>query len=146
MLFPEAFQPAGRRMTPSNVSAVVNKAPERDQELACQGDDHRLARAHTAIGNAGPVPPCQCALLLKQQKAPGRVGSRPRRTRALPALASLVPAASRHSRPVEPVKTGVARHRFSVTNGPREHLMDEHIKPVSMPTRRPEPSRLNHGV
>jgi hypothetical protein len=42
-----------------------DKAPERDEQLACQRDYHRLARARTAIGSAGPVPQCQCALLLK---------------------------------------------------------------------------------
>jgi hypothetical protein len=35
--------------------------------------DHRLARAHTAIGSAGLVPQCQCALLLKQQEAPSEL-------------------------------------------------------------------------
>src|ERR1700730_3485847 len=38
--------------------ASGDKAPERDQQLACQGDDHCLARAQTAIRRAGPVPPC----------------------------------------------------------------------------------------
>src|ERR1700720_1378361 len=50
-----------------------DKAPERDHQLACQGDDHRLARAETAIGSAGAVPQCQCAVLLKQQKSPGEL-------------------------------------------------------------------------
>src|ERR1700736_2129404 len=50
-----------------------DKAPERDHQLACQGDDHCLARAQTAIGSAGAVPQCQCALLLKQQEAPGEL-------------------------------------------------------------------------
>src|SRR5439155_16934246 len=53
--------------------ASRDKAPERDHQLACQGDDHRLARAETAIGSAGEVPQCQCALLLKQQEAPGEL-------------------------------------------------------------------------
>jgi hypothetical protein len=48
--------------------ASGDKAPERDQQLACQSDDHCLARAQTAIRSAGPVPPCQGALLLKQQR------------------------------------------------------------------------------
>src|ERR1700693_4816654 len=38
------FQDAGRRVTPSG-----DKAPERDDQFACQGDDHCLARADTAI-------------------------------------------------------------------------------------------------
>src|SRR5580700_729243 len=50
-----------------------DKAPERDEQLACQRDNHRLARASTAIGSAGLVPARQCALLLKPQKAPGEL-------------------------------------------------------------------------
>src|ERR1700732_2201965 len=50
-----------------------DKAPERDEQLACQRDNHRLARAGSAVGSAGLVPPGQCALLLKPQKAPGEV-------------------------------------------------------------------------
>src|SRR5438128_10066739 len=46
---------------------------ERDQQLASQGDDHRLARARTAIGSTGLVPQCQCALLLKQQETPSEL-------------------------------------------------------------------------
>src|SRR5580704_4429491 len=58
--------------------ASRDKAPERDEQLACQGGpreggDHRLARAEPAIGSAGPVPPGQCAVLLKPQKAPGEL-------------------------------------------------------------------------
>src|SRR5262249_54644787 len=53
--------------------ASRDKAPERDQQLACQGDDHGFARAPTAIDSAGPVPPRQCAVLLKSQKAPGEL-------------------------------------------------------------------------
>src|SRR5712675_453370 len=50
-----------------------DQAPERDEQLACQRDDHRLARANTAISSSGAVPQCQCALLLKPQKAPGEL-------------------------------------------------------------------------
>src|SRR5947199_1880823 len=53
--------------------ASGDKAPERYDEFACQRDDHRLAGAQTAIGSAGLVPLCQCALLLKQQEAPGEL-------------------------------------------------------------------------
>src|SRR6202047_2060492 len=106
--------------------ASRDKAPECDHQLACQGDDHRLARAQTAIGSAGPVPQCQCALLLKQQEAPseldhaaadpGIAGSG--EPWSPPLCAALVGRAS---------QPGVARHRFSVTHWPREHLMNEHI-------------------
>src|SRR2546421_3417588 len=53
--------------------ASRDKAPERDEQLACQGDNHRLARANTAISSSGAVPQCQCARLLKPQKAPGEL-------------------------------------------------------------------------
>src|ERR1700730_1677306 len=105
--------------------ASRDKAPECDHQLACQGDDHRLARAETAIGSAGAVPQCQCALLLKQQEAPAELDH----AAADPAIAAsgeplfppLGPALVRRAS-----QTGVARHCFSVTHWPREHLMDEH--------------------
>src|SRR6202011_3758239 len=102
------------------------KAPEPDQQLACQRDDHRLARAYTAIGSAGLVPLRQCALFLKPQKPPGELDH----AAADPGIAgsseALFPpprtALVRRAR-----QTGVARHRFAVTHWPREHLMDQHI-------------------
>src|ERR1700737_2714748 len=94
--------------------ASRDKAPECDHQLACQGDDHRLARAETAIGSAGAVPQCQCALLLKQQEAPGELDH----AAADPGVAGsgeplfppLGPALVRRAS-----QTGVARHCFSVT-------------------------------
>src|SRR5215470_6539368 len=59
-------------MTPSNVSPVVTKRQSNEQ-LACQRDDHGLARANTAIGGAGAIPQGQRTLLLKQQKTPGEL-------------------------------------------------------------------------
>src|SRR6266481_4139446 len=53
--------------------ASGDKAPEGNDQFACQRDDHCLARANTAIGGAGAIPQCQRALLLKQQKAPGEL-------------------------------------------------------------------------
>src|SRR6202022_3602379 len=124
--------------------ASRDKAPECDHQLACQGDDHRLARAETAIGSAGAVPQCQCALLLKQQEAPGELDH----AAADPGVAGsgeplfppLGPALVRRAS-----QTGVARHCFSVTHGPREHLMDEHIGRFNADAD--NPSQLpNHGV
>src|ERR1700726_1896561 len=72
MLFPEAL--ASRTQDDAlQCLARRDKAPERDEQLACQRDDHRLARANTAISSSGAVPQCQCALLLKPQKAPGEL-------------------------------------------------------------------------
>src|SRR5207237_744011 len=53
--------------------ASGDKAPERNDQFACQRDDHGLARANTAISGAGAIPQCEGALLLKHQKAPGEL-------------------------------------------------------------------------
>src|SRR6516162_10369329 len=45
-----------------------DKAPEPNEQLACQGNDHRLARTCTAVGGASLIPQCQGAGLLKPQK------------------------------------------------------------------------------
>src|SRR5437762_13283423 len=71
-LFP-GLQPAGRRMTPSNVSPVVTKRQSAMISLRASASDHGLARASTAISGAGAIPHCQRALLLKHQKAPGEL-------------------------------------------------------------------------
>ena len=56
-------------------------APERGQQLAGEGDDHRrLACAPGALGPAS-VPLCQRAVLPKQKEAPGEL-DRPRRSAA----------------------------------------------------------------
>src|SRR5260370_7546623 len=76
MLFPEAL--ACRTQDDAlQCLASRDKPPERDQQLACQRDDHRLARAYTAIGSAGLVPLRQCALFLKPQEPPGRLDHAP---------------------------------------------------------------------
>src|SRR3984893_9481443 len=94
--------------------ARCDKAPERDEQLACQGDDHRPARASTAIGSAGLVPPCQCAALLKEQKAPGELDD-----------AAAAPSVACFGEPLFPPlraalvrcagQAGVTCHRFAVT-------------------------------
>src|SRR6478672_1149978 len=53
--------------------ASRDKAPERNDQFACQRDDHCLACANTAISGAGAIPHCERALLLKHQKAPGEL-------------------------------------------------------------------------
>src|SRR5205814_573235 len=53
--------------------ASSDKAPERNDQFACQRDNHGLARATTAVGGTGAIPQCQCALLLKHQKAPSEL-------------------------------------------------------------------------
>src|SRR5467141_3918427 len=68
------------------------------------------------------VPQCQCALLLKQQEAPSELDH-----------AAADPSVAGSGEPLFPPlgaalvrrasQTGVARHRFSVTHGPQEHLM-----------------------
>src|SRR5580700_11095391 len=113
MLFPEAL--ACRTQDDAlQCLASRDKPPERDQQLACQRDDHRLARAYTAIGSAGLVPLRQCALFLKPQEPPGELDH----AAADPGVAgsgkalfpSLGAALVRRAR-----QAGVARHRFAVT-------------------------------
>src|SRR3954470_10028167 len=53
--------------------ASGDKPPKRNDQFACQCDDHCLARATTAISGAGAIPHCERALLLKHQKAPGEL-------------------------------------------------------------------------
>src|SRR5438445_8486140 len=143
MLFPG---PLAHRTQDDALQSLASrdKAPERDQQLACQRDDHRLARAQTAIGSAGPVPQCQGALLLKQQEAPSELDH----AAADPGIAGsgepLFPPlrAALVGRASQP---GVARHRFSVTHGPREHLMNEHISRFNANADNPS-YESNHGV
>src|SRR5438270_10915185 len=53
--------------------ASGDKAPERNDQFACQRDDHGLARDTTAVGGAGAIPQFQRALLLKYQKESGEL-------------------------------------------------------------------------
>ena len=50
MLFPEAFQPAGRRMTPSNVSPVVTKRQSAMTSLRASATIMVLRLAKAALG------------------------------------------------------------------------------------------------
>src|ERR1700759_2419724 len=143
MLFPRP-SPCRTQDNALQCYAGDDKAPERDEQLACQRDDHRLARANTAISSSGAVPQCQCALLLKPQKAPGELDH----TAADPGIAgfgeALFPpprtALVRRAR-----QTGVARHRFAVTHWSRQHLIDEHISRFNADAD--DPGHLpNHGV
>src|SRR5947207_9515419 len=81
--------PSARRTQDDALQCLASgdKAPERNDEFACQRDDHGLARANTAIGGAGAIPQCERTLLLKHQKAPGEL-DHAAADRALPALAS----------------------------------------------------------
>src|SRR4030081_1305449 len=71
MLFPEAFQPAGRRMTPSNVSPVVTKRQSAISSLRAMATIIVLRVPTRLSAVRAWLPLCQCALLLKPQKAPG---------------------------------------------------------------------------
>ena len=78
MVVPVAFQLAGRKMTPSNVSPVVTKRQSAISSLRARAV---LAKAGIMVlrvprrlsGSADLVPLRQCALLLKPQKAPGEL-------------------------------------------------------------------------
>src|SRR6516165_865017 len=126
--YPRSGEPSHRWTQDDTLQWLTSgdKAPERDDQFACQRDDHGLARANTAIGGAGAIPQGQCALLLKPQKAPGELdhaaagpgvaGSG--ETLFAPLRAALV----RRAR-----QAGVAGHGSAVTHGPRQHLIDEHV-------------------
>src|SRR6202040_4233863 len=70
MLVPEVFQPAGRRMTPSNVSPVVTKRQSAMSSLRANATIIVLRVPRRLSAVRAPVPLCQCAVLLKPQKAP----------------------------------------------------------------------------
>src|ERR1700747_2878380 len=61
------------QVTPFRMLDVRRRPPV----VACRGDDHCLARGHTAISGAGTIPQCERALILKHQKAPGELGPQP---------------------------------------------------------------------
>ena len=73
MLSQEPFHPVGRMMTPSNVSPVVTKRQSAIKSLRASATIIVLRVLLRLSGGAGPVPQCQCALLLKEQKAPGEL-------------------------------------------------------------------------
>src|SRR5947207_6896820 len=68
-------RPSARRTQDDALQCLASgdETPERNDQFACQRDDHGLARANTAIGGAGAIPQCESALLLKHQKAPGEL-------------------------------------------------------------------------
>src|ERR1700737_871190 len=126
MLVPEVFQPAGRKMTPSNVSPVVTKRQSAMSSLRANATIIVLRVPRRLSAVPGPVPLCQCALLLKPQKAPGELDH----AAADPGIAGSGEALFPPSRTAlvrRARQTGVARHRFAVTHWSREHLMGEHI-------------------
>jgi hypothetical protein len=86
----------------------------------------------------------ECTALLKQQKAPSELDhATPDPSVACfgeplfsPLRATLVRCVS---------QTGEARHRFSITHPPREHLMDEHICCFNADSDDPS-QQQHHGV
>lgn len=53
--------------------AGCDEFPQRDEQFAGQGDNHRLAGGAALIGGARPIPPRQRAVLLQHQEAPGEL-------------------------------------------------------------------------
>src|ERR1700731_4250663 len=96
MLFPEAL--ASRTQDDAlQCLASRDKPPERDEQLACQRDNHRLACAYTASDTTAPV-----RSLSETAGTARRVGScrgGPGRCRL---WQGLVPVAWRRSRPASP--------------------------------------------
>src|SRR5262249_50931789 len=96
---------------------ISDKAPQRNDQFACQRDDHGLARATTAVGGAGAIPQCQRALLLKHQKAPGELDH----AAADPGIAGAgepLFAPLRAALVRRACQAGVARHGSAVTHWP----------------------------
>src|ERR1700720_190337 len=120
------FQPAGRKTTPSSVSPVVTKRQSAMSSLRASATIIVLRVPARLSTVRAWYPPGQCALLLKPQKAPGELdhatadpgvaGSG--ESLFSPLRATLVRRACQAS---------VARHCFSVTHWPREHLIDQHV-------------------
>src|SRR5580704_11195783 len=121
-------------MTPSNVSPVVTKRQSAMSSL----------RASSAVGSAGLVPPGQCALLLKPQKAPGELDHATADPGVAgsgePLFSPLRAALVRRAR-----QASVARHCFAVTHWPRQHLIDQHVCRFNADAD--DPSQVpHHGV
>src|SRR6202040_162648 len=98
MLFP---RPSACRTQDDALQCLAggDKAPERDEQLACQRDNHRLARAGSAVDSTGLVPTGPVRSPSETTESARRVGSchgGPGRCRLWRVL---VLAASRHSRP-----------------------------------------------
>ena len=53
--------------------AGSDQPPQRDEQLARQRNDQRLAGGTARVGGAGSIPLCQGAVFLKHQKAPGQL-------------------------------------------------------------------------
>src|SRR4029453_5472338 len=96
--------------------AVAREAPERDQQLACQRHDHRLAHRR-GIRRSLPIPLGERTVLLEQEKPPGELDHAVPHTRVARAGQSLVT-------PFGPAfvggagKAGVTRNRASIPHGP----------------------------
>src|SRR6266436_4676683 len=109
MLFPEAFQPAGRRMTPSNVSPVVTKRQSaisslRARACPCGGRGRRSSSCACRHGyrQCGPGTTVPVRSASETAESARRVGSCRGGPGHCRLWRRLVPAASHRSRPASP--------------------------------------------
>src|SRR4051812_5481371 len=58
---------------PLGYLAGGDEFPERDEQFAGQGDNHRLAGGAARVSSACSIPLCQCAVLLEHQETPGEL-------------------------------------------------------------------------
>ena len=127
-------------MTPSNGSPMVTNRQSAMSSLRARSTIIVFARGATVIGRAGLVPLGQCAVLLKPQEAPGEL-DHPTADPGIagfgkPLFPPLGAALVRRTR-----QAGVARHRLAVTQGPRQHLIDQHIGRFNADADNPASSR-----
>src|SRR5262245_13360795 len=71
--------------------AIAREVPQGDQKLARQGHDHGFART-AGVLRAGPIPLCQGALLLEQEKAPRQLDHPPTHASVARSSEPLLPA------------------------------------------------------
>ena len=107
-------------------NAIADEVPQRDEQLARQGNDHLLARAAGVLG-ARLKPLGQGALLLVVEKAPRELDHAPPHPSIAgsgkPFLAALLSAFV--GRPGE---SSIARHGATVAQVARQHLLDQHVR------------------
>ena len=121
-----------------------NEMPERDEQLARQRHDHRLARAAASVGRSRREPLGQGAVLLKPEKTPSQLDhatpnariAGTRKTSLAPAAAALVRRAG---------KASIAGDRPAIAQVPREELVDQHVGRLDADTAEAR-SEANHRV
>src|SRR5262249_22104163 len=113
-------------------------APQRNEQLAGQCHDHRLARAAAPVCRSLPIPLRQGAVLLELQHAPGELDHPATHPRVAgpgqPFLAAAVAALVRC-----PSKPGIACNCPLIAQGARQNLAYQHIGGLNAQSPPPPP-------